>query len=323
MSSSATGRRCCAPIRTSSRRSSTHNSESSTWRVSAFSGGRSPTASASASDGCRTCSSRNGQATAISSTSSIPVASPLGYASSSTTAPLPAEERSALPRTRRQDGENRAKLVSAQTSRRCERRRSGLLNKPVTSPSGPVEAIWRGRASSGSPGGSLDTRLLSEQPVEGKLALRVLLGDNLFLEEGETRFGDACPVGGGIRAAEEHGHAEPLLDGFAPFAYERVRQQQTAGTEPARQSTEWRVELRPRDVKEDVQRDNGVERPGREGERAEVGVDERRLGQALACERDLRFGNVDAGEGPALRQDSRRVDCRAAAQLEHVWLGRE
>ena len=51
---------------------------SSTCRASASSGDRSPTASASGSDGCQTCSSRNGPATATSFTSSIPTASPLG-----------------------------------------------------------------------------------------------------------------------------------------------------------------------------------------------------------------------------------------------------
>ena len=76
-----------------------------------FSAGRSPTASASGSGGCRTFSSRNGQETATSSTSSIPTASPPGSASSSTIAPLPADE------TRQRAGTGSGSILT-----RCGRR---------------------------------------------------------------------------------------------------------------------------------------------------------------------------------------------------------
>src|SRR5262249_49805728 len=154
---------------------------------------------------------------------------------------------------------------------------------------------------------------------EGELALRLLLGDNLVLEEDEAGVGDPRSVGRGVGAAEEHGHAEPLLDDFASAANEGVRQEEAAGPEPVRHSTEERVEVLARDVKEDVEGDNGVERLGRKGERAHVGGDERRLRQALARQRDLRLGKVDAGDVRALSEDARRFDRRAAAELEHIW----
>jgi hypothetical protein len=76
-------------------------------------------------------------------------------------------------------------------------------------------------------------------------------------------------------------------------------------------------------VKENVQGHNGIERLGRELERAQVGMDECRLRQAPARKRDLRLGNVDAGEIRALGQDARGFDWRTATELEHVRLGRE
>jgi len=76
--------------------------------------------------------------------------------------------------------------------------------------------------------------------------------------------------------------------------------------------------LGARQVEEQIEGDNRVKRLGLEVHPRYVRVDEGRLGNALAGERDLRLGDLDPGQTPPFGQDARRVDPGARAELKHV-----
>ena len=127
----------------------------------------------------------------------------------------------------------------------------------------------------------------------------------------------------GSKPGEEHRDAEPvLLDLVVGVARAEREHEPPARPEPREHPREHRRVLGARQVVEDEERDDRVERLERELDRREVRLDERGVRESLASERELPRREVDPRVPPAVGERGRHRR-RPASELEHVGVRRQ
>jgi hypothetical protein len=85
------------------------------------------------------------------------------------------------------------------------------------------------------------------------------LNDQLVLENRQARIADELSIGVGIRVAEEHRHAEPLLYTFPVSSPEHRGQEDPTRPQPVGDTSNDRADLGTRHVEQHVQSDDPVE----------------------------------------------------------------
>jgi hypothetical protein len=101
---------------------------------------------------------------------------------------------------------------------------------------------------------------LDDRP-EGNPARRVGLRieENLRVGDGEAGVTEQRSIGVGARAAEKHGHPEPVLDALAVSSREHRREEDPTGPKPVHDPSHERAELSSRQVEQNIQSDDAIE----------------------------------------------------------------
>src|SRR4051812_12844347 len=187
---------------------------------------------------------------------------------------------------------------------------------PSTSPpwssSTAASARPRTPATSGSPRSSRRSAsppsASSEDPEERRGAFRLFDRLQVVADELEARLADEPERHLRLVAAEER--LEPVQPPPVPAG--RVVGAEVGGRRPALpqpdgDAAENRRVLLARDVIQHVEGDDRVERRRLEVDLRQIGLDEPRVRDALACAANLLRGDVDADEVRALREDPGRA----------------